>query len=233
MKTSKKESTLAAATFGAAKGLTTAYQRLSLPVISTGRSFAYYRKLFFDGRTAASVLQQLEDKRILDVGCGLTPYVEDSMFQACNRAGIEFYGIDPKLSAGFKLGLFDRVKIRATGGGKMNLHPPGMERAIGTTADELPFEDASVDMILSCYLLFIWINDEAALEAIFGEFERVLRPGGDIRIFPAPYLDPSTLQRESFAELVQAFKLQQRFFSGLLPVTLFPPAYRLILRKPS
>ncbi len=231
MTKSNREIALAAATFRTAKRLRRVYNRFSFPVISTGRSFAYYRKLFFDGQPEAAVLNALQGKRVLDVGCGLTPYVDDSMFQACYRAGIEFYGVDPKLSDGFKLGLFDRAKIRATGGGKMNPHPPGIERGIGTMAHELPFDDASVDMILSCYLLFIWIDDEAALEAIFREFERVLKPGGDIRVFPAPHIDPVTLQREGLVQSLQAFAIEQQYFSGLAPVTRFPPAYRLILGK--
>jgi SAM-dependent methyltransferase len=231
MTANKRQAALAAATFAAARGVTTAYHRLGLPIISTGRSFAYYRKLLFDGRSEATVLRQLEGKRIVDVGCGLTPYVENSLFQSCYRAGIECYGIDPKLREGFSLGAFDRAKILATGGGKVNPSPPGMERAIGTMAHDLPFDDASVDMIVSCYLLFVWIEDESALKAIFREFERVLKPGGEIRVFPAPCISPAAGRHEGLAQSLQAFTIEQRFFSGLVPATGFAPAYRLILRK--
>ena len=41
------------------------------------------------------MLKSLEGKRVIDVGCGYTPYSDDSMFQACGDAGIDFYGIEP------------------------------------------------------------------------------------------------------------------------------------------
>lgn len=227
----KTEAALAGATFKAAKRLTNVYHRLSLPVISTGRSFRCYRQIFFDSQSAASVLDELQGQCILDIGCGLTPFVSDSMFQACHHAGIDFYGVDPKLAGGFKFGLFDRAKIRATGGGKMNREAPGREHRIGAMADALPFDDGSVDTILSCYLLFAWINDEAALEAIFREFDRVLKPGARIMIFPAPHYDPTAIQRPGLRQLLDTFVIEQRFFSGLVPATRFPPAYRLVLRK--
>ena len=225
------EAALAAATFKTARRLTSAYHRLSLPIISTGRSFHYYRQIFFGGRSAASVLSALQGQRILDIGCGLTPFVSDSMFQACYRAGIDFYGVDPKLAGGFTFGLFDRAKVRATGGGTMNANAPGIEHRIGATADALPFDDGSVDTILSCYLLFAWISDEAALEAIFRELDRVLKPGGAIMIFPAPHYDRALIRRAGLRQLLDSFAIEQRFFSGLAPVTRFPPAYRMTLRK--
>ena len=52
-------------------------------------------------------IDPLRGKVIVDVGCGLTPYLADSMFQACRREGIEFYGIDPKIGQGFRFGAFD------------------------------------------------------------------------------------------------------------------------------
>jgi SAM-dependent methyltransferase len=200
-------------------------------VISTGRSFGYYRSIFFGGKSAPAVLGELRGKRILDIGCGLTPYVSNSMFQACHKAGIDFYGIDPKLEQGFRLGAFDRAKIRATGGGKMRADAPGLERAIATAADQLPFEDESVDLILSSYLLFAWIRDEALLDSIFREFDRVLTPGGETRIFPAPHYAPGKIVHPGLQQRMRGFDVQQTFFSGLLPRTRFPPAYMRSLRK--
>jgi hypothetical protein len=55
-------------------------------------------------------------KRIVDVGCGYTPYAEDSMFRACHDAGVKFYGIDPLIGTDIKFGLKERTLARATGG---------------------------------------------------------------------------------------------------------------------
>lgn len=223
--------TLARMTFRSLHKFTTAYSRFSLPVVSTGRSFAYYRSIFFDSKSATKVLRQLQDQRVLDIGCGLTPYVEDSMFQACRRAGVEFYGVDPKLEQGFTFGSFDRAMIRATGGGRVNPRAPGLERGVAATADDLPFDDESVDLVISCYLLFAWIEDESMLYDIFREFYRVLKPGGMVKIFPAPHFTADQLRHSSLRQLMQGFTLEEEFFAGVRPATRFPPAYMRTMRK--
>jgi SAM-dependent methyltransferase len=223
--------TLARMTFRSLHRFTNAYSRFSLPVVSTGRSFAYYRRIFFDCNSSTRVLRQLQDQRVLDIGCGLTPYVEDSMFQACRRAGVEFYGVDPKLEKGFTFGPFDRAMIRATGGGRVNPRAPGLERGVATTADDLPFDDESVDLVISCYLLFAWIADESILDGIFREFYRVLKPGGMVKIFPAPHFAASKIRQSGLRQLMRSFAIEEEFFAGAWPATRFPPAYMRTMRK--
>ena len=89
----KVQLALANMTFRVVDSFTRASNRLLLPVISTGRPFSYYRKIFFDNKPGSTVLRELQGQCILDIGCGLTPYVSDSMFQACHNAGVDFYGI--------------------------------------------------------------------------------------------------------------------------------------------
>lgn len=153
------------------------------------------------------------------------------MFQACYDSDIDFYGIDPKLAQGFKLGSFDRLKIMATGSGQMNRDAPGLDNAIATRADELPFADNSVDLILSCYLLFIWLADEDILEAIFSEFHRVLKPGGRVKIFPAPAYNRGKIAHHGLRRVTQAFDTQQIFLTRILNGTQFPPAYMRTMLK--
>jgi SAM-dependent methyltransferase len=219
-------------TFRAVNNMTGVYNRFSLPVISTGRSFAYYRKIFFNKQCPRNVLSSLADKKIVDIGCGLTPYVSNSMFQACHKAGVEFYGVDPKLADGFKFGPFDNAKIRAVGGGRMNKDSPGLEKGIGTLADDLPFDDNSVDLLLSCYVLFAWISDEKILEKIFSEFLRVLKPGGEVRIYPAPYDRKDEIKNPDLRKLMQQFDVKQQFSANLLLIGKYPPAYmRTMVKK--
>ena len=225
------QSTLASMTFSSFRGFTHAYNRFSLPVISTGRSFSYYRKLFFNGDSAARVLRELSECRTLDIGCGLTPYVHNSMFQACHRAQVEFYGIDPKLGQGFRLGAFDRAKTLATGG-VIKPNAPGLERAIAASADDLPFADESVDLILSCYLLHAWIVDERLLDSIFKEFYRVLKPGGRVKVFPAPPYVTSRITYPGLRRTLAGFAVEEKFYAGVFPRTQFPPAYMRTLHKP-
>ena len=95
---------------------------LKLPVISTARPFRFYREVFFGHRSEQDVLQSLRGKTLVDVGCGLTPYTEDSLFQTCRRAGVTCWGVDPKLQQGFRFGPWDAFKARATGARSAGRH---------------------------------------------------------------------------------------------------------------
>jgi SAM-dependent methyltransferase len=229
----KVQPALADMTFKFLGRFTAVYNQLSLPVISTGRSFDYYRRIFFGNKSSSTVLRDIQGQCVLDVGCGLTPYVSNSMFQACYSSGVDFYGIDPKLAEGFKLGRFDRAKIMATGSGKMNHDAPGLDKGIATVADDLPFSDESVDLILSSYLLFAWIGDEDILEAIFREFHRVLKPEGKVQIFPAPAFDAGKIRHSGLRKITETFDVHQVFLTRVLHRTQFPPAYmRTMLKQP-
>ncbi|PCJ39071.1 MAG: hypothetical protein COA99_10750 [Moraxellaceae bacterium] len=217
---------LTASTFFGLRVFTRTSDMLSLPVVSTGRSFSYYRKIFFGNRSESQVLENFKGKIIADIGCGLTPYISDSMFQACRREGVDFYGIDPKLAKGFKLGSFDKMKARLFGGaGTIDANAPGLEKGFGTLADDLPFEDSSVDLILSNYVIYAWIEDEVVLESIFREFLRVLKPGGQVKIFPTRHIDTQRPGSSSYADVMSGFDIKQRFVGDVKRFMTYPPAY--------
>ena len=220
----------ARAMFGVMRIQTRAYDLFKLPVISTGRPFEFYRRIFFDGRSEQQVFKELWGKRIVDVGCGLTPYLSNSMFQACEAAGIEFYGVDPKIGKDFRFGAFDRLKSRVTGGATLDPEAPGTaERALAAFADQLPFADGSVDLMLSSWLLTVWLQDEALLARILAEAYRVLKPGGELRCYPQPHW-PSYFHSEVFWQAAHRFEIRQDFKVGVLPLS-SPPAYMTTLRK--
>ena len=230
------ESTLAAAlteiTFRGLRANADFYEALSLPVISTGRSFAYYRRIFFENQSQRTVLEALTGKCVVDVGCGLTPYVSDSMFQVCRKKDVEFYGVDPKFAEGFSLSPLDIAKIRAVGGrGRICRRPAGLERCLAASADDLPFPEESVDLILSNFLLYAWIQDADVLERIYREFHRVLVSVGEVRIYPAPYMEPNRIRHRGLREAMGLFDIRQRFSARLLNPGQYPPAYVLSLRK--
>ncbi|MBL4866919.1 MAG: methyltransferase domain-containing protein, partial [Pseudomonadales bacterium] len=204
----------------------------AFPVISTGRKFAYYRRTFFDSRSESEVLNSVKDKIIVDIGCGLTPYITESMFQVCRQNNIDFFGVDPKLKEGFKFGLFDKLKVIIIGGsGSIDSNAKGLEKGIATLADDLPFKEESTDLILSCFLIYAWINDETILENIFREFHRVLKPGGQIKIYPTPHLNFLKAKTPEFSEIISNFEIEQKF-SGLhfRPIT-YPPSYTTTYTK--
>jgi len=190
-------------------------QRRGVGMMHTARSFHAYRKVFYDNRPESVVLSQLQEKRVVDIGCGYTPYADDSMFRAAHDAGVEFFGIDPLISSDIHFGFRERALARATGGrGCFDTNPPGIEKAISTTAQELPFDDQSVNEILCSYLLFVWIEDETTLADIFDEFLRVLKPGGVVKIFPLNEWQQGQFHSRRLTRALQGFDIKQRFVGG-------------------
>ncbi len=137
------------------------------------------------------------------------------MFQACYAADIEFYGVDPVLSETVSPGIADRLLARWTGGsGEFLANPPGLERALGITAQSLPFEDGSVDEILCSFLLWVWIEDDRQLAEIFREMSRVLKPGGVIRLFPLPQWRKLVARQPAVRKALSGFDISQHFVLG-------------------
>lgn len=207
------------------------WSAVKLPVMSTGRNFEFYRQILFEGKPAEELLHSLQGKTIVDIGCGHTPYLSDSMFQTCHRHGIDFYGVDPKLDGKLNNDLYNKFLQRFTGAkGQYDVTGPGTQtHCIAGFAHELPFEDRSVDIILSSFLMFVWLNDAAILTSIMHEFERVLKPGGEMRFFPQPHWDK--LADETFGQVVSRYTVRQKFYPLLTHGAL--PSYLTILQKPA
>ncbi len=200
-----------------------ALQRGGIPMLHTARPFSYYRKVFYAGASAKKVLDNLEAKRIVDIGCGYTPYAEDSMFQACHANGVEFFGVDPVLSQAPSLGVREKAMARLFGGrGRFDANAPGLERALANSADELPFEDDSVDQILCSYLMFVWLEDEAQLAEIFSEFYRVLKAGGVIKLYPFHQWRFTRFTNAKLKAALNGFEITQSFVHGGLDLRVTP-----------
>jgi SAM-dependent methyltransferase len=201
--------------FAMMHGYVRAIQKSGVDMIHTARPFSYYRKVFYEGQSASAVLRSLRDKRVVDVACGYTPYAEDSMFRACHDAGIEFYGVDPLVGTDIKFGIRERAVARATGGsGRFSIDSPGLDNALPAIAQELPFEDNSVDEILCSYLLFVWIEDEDQLADVFNEFLRVIKAGGVIKLYPLFEWRYLRLKNKRLLDILSHFKIQQTFVHG-------------------
>lgn len=201
--------------FALMRGYLRSAQRRGVGMMHTARPFSHYRKVFYQAQSRSQVLENLKGKRVVDVGCGYTPYAEDSMFRACHDAGIEFYGIDPLIGTDFKFGLKERALVRATGGrGIFNAKAPGLSRALNTSAQELPFDDQSVDEILCSYLMFVWIEDEAILADILEEFLRVLKIGGQAKLYPLHEWRIMRFKNRRLRQVLAKFKIDQIFAHG-------------------
>ncbi len=201
--------------FALMRGYVRSAQRRGVGMMHTARPFSYYRKVFYQGQSRSEVLQNLTGKRVVDVGCGYTPYAEDSMFRACHDAGIEFYGVDPLIGTDINFGLKERTLARATGGrGIFSAEAPGLSRALNATAQELPFDDQSVDEILCSYLMFVWIEDEEILADILEEFLRVLKDGGQVKLYPLHEWRTMRFKNRRLLKVLANFKIEQIFTHG-------------------
>ncbi len=209
--------------FALMRGYLRSAQRRGVGMMHTARPFSHYRKIFYPGQSRSQVLKSLSGKRIVDVGCGYTPYAEDSMFRACHDAGIEFYGVDPLIDTDIKFGLKERTLTRATGGrGIFNAEAPGLARALSTTAQELPFDDQSVDEILCSYLMFVWIEDEDILADILEEYLRVLKTGGQVKLYPLYEWRIMHFKNRRLRKVLTHFEIEQVFAHGGQDVRIMP-----------
>jgi ubiquinone/menaquinone biosynthesis C-methylase UbiE len=106
--------------------------------------------------------------------------------------------------------------------GSFSKTPAGMSKAISAYADALPFADQSIDQILTSFLLFIWIEDEAALTKILREFLRVLKPGGLAKLYPLPEWRLLHFKSLELIEVLEQFTIAQTFVHGGLDFRVTP-----------
>ncbi len=200
-----------------------AIEKRGITMMHTARPFSYYRKVFYDGESAPQVLDNLAGKTVVDVGCGYTPYADDSMFQACRDTSVNFFGVDPLIGTELKFGIRERALARAMGSrGHFNANAPGLANALSAYAQELPFEDNSVDELLCSYLLFVWIEDQNTLADILAEFLRVLKPGGKLKLYPLYEWRFTRLRNPRLNETLEKFDIEQRFVHGGLDFRITP-----------
>ena len=77
-----------------------------------------------------------------------------------------------------------------------------------------PLRIKSVDEILCSYLLFVWIEDEEVLADILCEFQRVLTPGGLVKLFPLYEWRFIHFKNNRLKNVLGNFKIEQTFVHG-------------------
>lgn len=192
-------------------------------MLHTSRSFGFYRRVFYQGMPEEALLASLKNRRVVDVGCGYTPYAQDSMFQACHRAEIEFYGVDPVLKTTPSFGFKERALAKLVGSsGRFNTNAAGLKKALPATAQSLPFDDQSVDEVLCSYLLFVWIEDERLLADIFNEFDRVPKPDGVLKLYPLFKWNQAGFTEPAFLDVLGKYFVKQQFVHNGLDFRVLP-----------
>lgn len=154
-------------------------------------------------------LKSLAGLRILDVGCGggstLRQYLE--------------YEADPELLWG--IDLLPEFADRARSGA-LNL------QVICGTASDLPFPDASFDLV-SQFMLFTSVLDAGVKIQIAREIDRVLVPGGKLLWYDFAFNNPSNPDVRGI-RLSEVHRLFPGFSMTSRRITLAPPLGRVIGR---
>ena len=124
----------------------------------TGRDeISYKQHLFYDIK---DVYKYLKNKSFLDVGCGINHIYEKALLYKLNKKGYQAQGMDlyefPIEYPNFKSGSIYKI----------------------------PFLKKSFDVITSQYFLYYWVDDTKELLKAYKEMFRVLKPKGEIRIYP-------------------------------------------------
>ncbi|MGH8689530.1 MAG: class I SAM-dependent methyltransferase [Burkholderiales bacterium] len=128
---------------------------------ATAKDYDEKWSFYVDSTTRATLsrLHMRPDDRVLDIGCGTGELLSRlaAKYPAASLAGLDPV---PEMLAIAKEKVSDRVELRHG------------------WADELPWKDASFDVVVSCNVFHYVVRPVAAIR----EMERVLRPGGQIVI---------------------------------------------------
>jgi ubiquinone/menaquinone biosynthesis C-methylase UbiE len=144
----------------AARGLNPAYSKMYSPFGPSNLLATQNREWIMADLLRKSGLWSLADLDILDVGCG----------SGAELRRMTTMGADPARCAGIDL-MQDRIEDarRALPAGRFEIG----------SAHQLPFEDASFDLVTQ-FVVFSSVIPLAMRRAIAGEMVRVLRPNGRI-----------------------------------------------------
>ncbi len=201
-----------------------------METISTGRTLEEYtERVFPEFKTKSELLDYLNGKTIVDVGSGLThknPYSLINEGLRDKNRNIKYINLEPKLAGkgDFKFTFKDklaeksRVLIEKLDRQELFRFPekPAKKMSVAAMAEELPFGDSSVDILLSVGLVGYWITDLNDLEKIIKEFSRVLKQKGEVRIH---YVKPEIVEPLTQLAKVWDFNVGANKYTGFVKLT--------------
>ncbi len=108
--------------------------------------------------------ESMQGKQILDLGAGLGDFA-----QVAKRHGVAVTSVEKSPENWAHAG-----------------EPPSDVPYVKASAEELPFADSCVDLIVSRSGPLTIVDNKTLFEKIYAEARRVLKPGGEIRFGPGP-----------------------------------------------
>lgn len=116
--------------------------------------------------------EDLEKKVILDIGAGARKFAKDIEDE---KIDAEVYSLDPYYA--FQDKSLEKVINK-------NKSPGVQKKTVAAAGDRLPFRNETFDLVLSDFALPFYSASRRELKDFFSEVRRVVKPGGEIRIYP-------------------------------------------------
>ncbi len=132
----------------------------------TNRSFESYL------RGLQLVEQDLAGKMILDIGAGGRGFAKGAEEEVINASIVS---LDPHYA---NMGVYESIIMRDS-------TPQVDSLTVAGKGESLPFADNSFDLIVANYSMPFYTQSKLQVKEYFEELKRVVKPGGEIRIFPA------------------------------------------------
>ncbi len=132
-------------------------------------------------------IEQLKGKKILDIGSGLNQFANELRDESLNITSLDpFYA----LSEEEQKQLY-RDRNYEDGDRQLGWQIDQLRRGnrasdlVAGRSEALPFQDETFDLIISHYGSPFYAEDATKIRLFFQEIKRVLKNGGEIRIYPS------------------------------------------------
>ena len=130
----------------------------------TGRSMTNYSIQLFPDISSSKLLSNVGSKDYLDVACGINHLYRESLLSKLagthKKHGLDIHDLEDS---------------------------QGSCKYYQGSAYKTKFSDNSYDLITVNNFMYLWELDPEKLLALYKEFHRILRSGGELRVFPVFY----------------------------------------------
>lgn len=163
-------------------------------------------------------IDDIKNKRIIDIGAGERKFAASCLKNGIN---IDVYSVDPNLSKE----PFDHLFLEKN---FPNLEKDARAKTVMGKRESLPFKNESFDLAINLFALpgkkFLkegnWEEMKRVIDVTFDEIIRVLKHGGEVRIYPLEfYPDDQEEKYKPWKEAIEN-KLRELQSSGLCDIKL-------------
>lgn len=148
-------------------------------------------------------LEDFKHKKILDIGSGLNQFAQElrSKIPDVDIVSLDpFYFLSrPEREAVYERGYEDGSENLKELLDRLDEDEKAL-RIVAGRSENMPFPNETFDLIISHYASPFYAEDEKHIELFFAELSRVLKRGGEARIYPARSKDSSASKNKAIEE---------------------------------